>query len=147
MLSSFFRGLPIVGYVIAGLSSIIVIGGITMFFMGRNITSLHEDLGAANSAIEILAEINKSNAEATNAIEMELLRCSHMRADAEDKASKATARIAQSTQQAYRNSNERVNEIEKDLNENYDGCGPFPPRTSELLVEAARSTNRGADDS
>ena len=138
------------GYVITALAAVIFISWTTIFFMARNITGLHEDIGAIESAVTLLIETNTQNYVTVQRLEKELQRCTYMRTLAEANSQEATERAGRRTKDAYIASDTRRDEINEHIQADSsasDACGTLPDRVTELLIEAANSANRGSKDS
>jgi hypothetical protein len=140
----------LMGYVVTGLGAVILLSWTTIFFMGKNINSLHEDIGAGEAAITLLIETNMNNYLAVREVEAELRRCSHMRTRAEANAQLATESASKRTKDSYLAADERRDKISEqiELDSSVSGtCGILPRSATELLIEAANSANRNGEGS
>lgn len=147
MLMRFFTGMSVTGYVIAGLIAAILLSWSAMFFMGKRISSLHEDIGAYEVTVNNLVSANLSTRDSLDQVEELLQQCLQKRANAENKADIARQELAKKQREAYRASDERRDSIEEDIDTSNPECVPssLSPRATELLIESARSANRGTD--
>ena len=145
----FLTGMSVTGYVIAALAAALLLSWAGMFFMGKRISSLHEDIGAYEATVNNLVVANLDNQEALGQLEELLRACLAQRDNAENKANEARQEIARKQKEAYRASDERRDQIEQDIENSDVVCTPptLPTRSAELLIDAARSANRGSDGS
>lgn len=147
MLMRFLTGLSPMGYIISILSATLLLSWSAMFFMGRNISSLHEDIGAYEATVNNLVGANLDTRESLDQVEELLQACMAKRNNADNKASEARQEIARKQKEAYIASDERRDAVEDEIELSQANCIPatLPPRAAELLIDAARSANRGAD--
>lgn len=143
---SFFRGLSLASYAFIALGSLLAISWTTIYFMGRNIGNLHEDIAVANVKVQILVDLNAYNLIATRDLERELQRCVFMRSQVEVNALKATEKFSKASRASYKESDKRRDGIDAAIKAS-DDTEFLPPRATELLIEAARSANRDGNDS
>ena len=149
-LARFFGGMGLMGYVVTALSAVIFISWTTIFFMGKNINSLHEDIGTSEAAIKLLVETNATNFATVRRVEQELARCTHMRTSAEANAQEATERVGQISKDSYLASDDRRDRISEHIESDSSAsaaCGNLPSAVTELLIEAANSANAGGQGS
>ena len=135
------------GYVVTGLAAALLLSWTTIFFMGKNINGLHEEIGVSTAAIELLVETNLKNYKTVKNLQQELQRCATMRASAEGKAREATEAVAGASKDSYLASDDRRDEISEQIKQSGNDCGPLPDRVTELLSEATSSANRAGGDS
>ena len=147
MLMRFFTGMSLMGYVVSALAAVLLLSWSGMFFMSKRISSLHEDIGAYEVTVNRLVDANFSTRESLDTVEVLLKQCADKRTEAEARADEARKDISTKTKEAYIASDERRDTLEDAITIQEPKCTPptLPSRATELLLEAARSANRGSD--
>jgi len=150
MIGAFFKGLPIMGYVLIALVVIILGEAGVIKLQSNRLDNLNKELGASATAIEQLIAANGDNQVAIVKLENAVLECVGQRNSAAKAANLARQELARNTRDAYIKSDERRDEIERIVENSErsddDDCEcVVPSRAAGLLIEAACSANRGTN--
>lgn len=131
--------LGVVGAIVLGLLATVVV-------QTYRLHSAQQELMASDLTIQTFTDAQKSNLTAIEDLERELKACATKRAEAEARGKDSILALKREIRDISERSKELQDALKKDMDAtNSSDCGQLSSRATGLLIEAARSANRGED--
>ena len=144
MIGKFFSGLPLMGYALVGAATLLLTSLITIGYLNHKNNKLHEQLGNATQAIELMLDVNSDNQNTIEQLDNSLRECVDLRRSADVAIDKARTTVGAATREALDEQDSREDHLQKIMDTSPDPVpATVPSSATRLLIEAACSANRG----